>query len=63
MEWTRKELVEGSRLMMQVLVQGGGVVRVDELLFLPSKVPLRYFGVVDPSTIVPHQAFLPHFTR
>jgi hypothetical protein len=48
--------------MVQVLVQGGGAVRVDELLFLPSKVPLRYFRVVDPSPIVPHQAFLPHFT-
>ena len=37
MEWTRKELVEGSRLMMQVpvQVQGGDALRFDELLFLP----------------------------
>lgn len=52
-EWTRKELVEGSRLMMQMPVQGGGAVRFDELLLHP---PPKW------ATIVPHQAFLPHFT-
>jgi hypothetical protein len=61
MEWTRKELAEGSRLMMQVLLHGGGAVRFNELFSSPLKVPLRYFGFVDPSTIVPHQSFLPHF--